>query len=309
MVERNKKIGATVGPQPWANRVTKILDAVLTNERYPVKVSEIALELSRSLYPQDPIELVYGDNLPGFDGSLFRLPQSKSGWRILYNNNVISSGRINFTLAHEFGHYLVHRERFPDGFRCGQDDIVRWDPDYKAIENEANTFAAYLLMPFHDYRKQIPEDAPVTWQMLSECAHRYGVSLVAATLRWLEYTNRRAVLVLSREGFVLWAKSSKRAFKSGIFLRTKNVTVETPSASPAARDDLPPGESLTVRHDGGVWFRDALEEAVIRSDAYDFTMSLLLLGSESYTTNIDEPEDEGMISVSQFISSPFSRTP
>src|SRR3546814_9114430 len=55
------------------------------------------------------------------------MPGAKRGWGIIYNDAITSKGRINFTLAHEFGHYLLHREAYPDGLECGAQDMVRWD--------------------------------------------------------------------------------------------------------------------------------------------------------------------------------------
>jgi hypothetical protein len=92
-------------------------------------------------FPADPISHVAGDNLPGFDGALVPAPKGQKGWGIIYNNAIKSKGRINFTLAHEFGHYLTHRLRYPKGIRCVQQDIVRWDSKYRQIEQEARCFA------------------------------------------------------------------------------------------------------------------------------------------------------------------------
>lgn len=36
-------------------------------------------------------------------------PQGKAAWSIVYNDALPVRGRINFVLAHEFGHYLRHR--------------------------------------------------------------------------------------------------------------------------------------------------------------------------------------------------------
>lgn len=44
---------------------------------------------------------------------------------------------------------------YPNGFRCGDQDVVRWDSQYGQIEHQANVFAANLLMPLDDYRRQI----------------------------------------------------------------------------------------------------------------------------------------------------------
>src|SRR5215472_16070256 len=66
-------------------------------------------------------------------------------------------GRITFTLGHEFGHYLIHRFAYPDGIRCGEQDVVRWNSEYGQIEYQANVFSAGLLMPLDDFRRHIAE--------------------------------------------------------------------------------------------------------------------------------------------------------
>lgn len=258
-----------------ANQVTQILDQVLGPNRFPVNVRDVALQISRSKFPKEPIEQIIGEDLPRFDGAIKRLSGESRGWVIIYNSKIRSKGRINFTLAHEFGHYLVHRTRLPTGLSCDPEDIVRGGSVYKAIEAEANTFAAYLLMPFNDFREQIPADERPTWDDLSRCAERYDVSLVAATLRWLEYTSVSAILVVSRDGFVDWGKSSKKAYASGRYFRKSNL-VEVPVVSPAADSALAAGKTEPIRHPAGVWFDEPVTEAAIRSDAYDFTMSLLI---------------------------------
>src|SRR5581483_377096 len=85
-------------------------------------------------------------------------------------------------------------------FCCGEQDVVRWDSEYGQVEHQANVFAANFLMPLDDFRRQIAPNAKVDLDMISHCADRYRVSLIAATLRWLSYTQKRAVLVVSRDG-------------------------------------------------------------------------------------------------------------
>lgn len=273
-----------------ANQVTQLLDTVLGADRYPVNVAEVAQQVSRARFPKESIEQVIGRDLPGFDGAIVKMGAGR-GWAIIYNDRIRSPGRINFTLAHEFGHYLVHREKYPAGLSCGAADIVRQDSAYKLVEVEANTFAAYLLMPFHDFRHQIAADARPSWEELSACAKRYNVSLVAATLRWLEYTTIRAALIVSRDGFVDWGKSSRKAYVSGRYFSKSTVT-PVPGASPASCENLVAGRLEPVHHPPGVWFEEAVTECVIRSDAYDFSMSLLLLESGTRMFRSDEDEVE-----------------
>ena len=114
---------------------------------------------------------------------------------------------------------------------------MRWDSEYGQIEHQANVFSAGLLMPFDDFRRQIPERDKVDLDMISHCADRYRVSLIAAVLRWLQYTARRAVLVVSRDGFILWSRASNAALRTGAFFRTSGP----PIAIPAGLVGRPPG--------------------------------------------------------------------
>lgn len=280
-------------PERYANTISKVLNTVLGAERFPIKVGEVAREYSLQCFPNEPITLVAGDSLRGFEGALLPAPAGNKGWGIIYNDGMRSAGRINFTLAHEFGHYLLHRLAYPDGMRCSDQDVVRWDSEYRQVEYQANLFAANFLMPLDDYRRQIAENIAVDIDMLAHCATRYEVSLIAATLRWLEYTKRRAVLVVSRDGFVLWARSSKKALKTGAFIRTSRGPVEVPAGSIAARRDAVESPRAGTELPAGVWFNEPCREMAVFSDQYDFTISLVQLANDDGRTQQDEDEDEG----------------
>jgi hypothetical protein len=281
------------GPERWAIEISKVLNLVLGPEHFPIDVIRVAREYTAQRFPGDAITMAQGANLPGFDGALFPAPAGKTGWGIVYNNALASPGRINFTLAHEFGHYLLHRLAYPDGIRCGEQDVVRWDSDYGQIEHQANRFAGNLLMPLDDFRRQIDARAKVDIDVISSCAERYRVSLIAAILRWLTYTERRAVLVVSRDDFVLWSRSSDRALKTGAFFRTSGAPAEVPAASLAAtRDQLADGRT-GVLHGPGVWFSEEVREMTIFSEQYDFTVTLLLLQDrDRYVQLESEPEED-----------------
>lgn len=268
--------------------ISAVLNAVLGPDRFPISVGDVALELSSKWFPDDPLSLVQGAVLPGFDGALLPAPAGEKGWGIFYNSAVTSKGRINFTLAHEFGHYLLHRLAFPDGIQCSQQDMWRWDSAYKQVEDEANTFAAYLLMPFSDYRQQLDAREVATFDLLSQCAERYEVSLIAATLRWLAYTERRAVLALSRDGFILWSRSSESALKTGAYLKTAGLVVPVPEKSVAARPGTFADARVGVDLGPGVWFKESCREMSVVSENYDFTISLLHLEADAGRRSDDE---------------------
>lgn len=276
-------------PNRWANSITTMLNAVYGGapDRFPVNVPQLARQYSAQRYPDDPITLVKGASLPGFDGALYRAPSGKIGWGIIYNDAIRSAGRINFTLGHEFGHYLLHRLAHPDGLECGDQDMVRWDSEYAQIEQQANEFAVALLMPLDDFRSQIDPRAKPTLDDIGQCAKRYDVSLIAATLRWLQYTERRSVLIVSRDGYILWARSSGSALRTGAYFKTAG---RPPIAIPSLSIAASPGilNSGFAEHDGGVWFAEPCEEIALASDHYDFTISLLHLEDAEWRNRLDE---------------------
>jgi len=278
-------------PEKWAFRITHILNVVLGPDRFPINVVDTAKELSIQLFPNDPITFIGGDNLPGFDGAIMPDPKG-NGWIIIYNNRMSSAGRINFTLAHEFGHYLLHRLQYPHGLKCSADKIARWDSEYGQVENQANIFASNLLMPLDDFRKQIAPNVSVNMDMLSACADRYGVSLIATILRWLGYTERRAVLVVSRDGFILWARSSKQALKTGAYFKTSGPPIPVHSQALASKQNISADDRGGVRHPPGIWFPEDCTEISIISEQYDFAISLINLenGSGAYFRD-EENED------------------
>jgi hypothetical protein len=282
---------AVLTPQRWASDITRLLNAVLGQDRFPIDIPAVAKEFTAQRFPNDPIISVAGANLPNFDGALFRAPAGRKGWGIIYNNAISSRGRINFTLAHEFGHYLLHRLAYPDGIRCGELDVVRWDSTYGQIEQQANVFAANFLMPLDDFRRQIDAKEKVDLDMITHCADRYRVSLIATALRWLGYTERRAVLVISRDGFILWARSSDLALKTGAFFRTTVGPIEIPQESLPARQDLLIDGRASIDHGAGVWFREPVHEMTLFAEHYDFAISLLLLDDAASFGSFDpEPE-------------------
>lgn len=258
-------------PIAWAN----FLVTVWGDDRFPVLVKDIALDYSKRF--ADPIRSVAPAAVgQTFEGALYPLKNSGE-WAILYNPNIPSAGRINFTLGHELLHYLRHRHLRKGGFECTQQGVMGYDRDaaYRQLEEEADTFASYLLMPMTDYRRQV-EGHRITLDLLGHCADRYQVSFTAAALKWLAFTEERAVLVYARDGFVLWCRRSAAAMKSYVFYHSG---MPLPAGSVAAGGISRVGITAAgVDLPAGVWRRfEPVREMTIFADRYDATISLLIL--------------------------------
>ena len=265
-------------PQACANSLSSMLNIVLGADRFPVKVDELALEYSRQCFADSPIDRIQGEDLDGFDG-LLKANKSRSKWLILYSSATTSEGRKRFTIAHEFGHYILHRHQ-QDLFECSDGDIETGDNNGRDIETEADLFASTLLMPLDDFRRQV-DGQSISFDLLSHCADRYGVSLTAATLRWTEIAPRRAVLVASRDDHMLWAKSNEAALRSGAYFATRKNTFELPHDALAhSYNAFDMTDSRTGRAQS--WFAKEpasmpITEMTRVAGQYDYTLTLLLL--------------------------------
>jgi len=249
--------------------------------RFPVDVRQIAMEYSKRF--SDPVIKIAEADVPNFEGALAPLAK-RGGWAILYNPSIRSNGRINYTLGHEWGHYLCHRHHTPAGFRCGDLDVLGGTQQQ---EREADRFASYLLMPLDDFRTQVASQK-MTLDLLRHCSDRYGVSYTAAALKWLESTPTCAAVVVATNGFVLWCRRSAAAKRARIFFP---AGMELPVGSLAADGnpilstegtDLPPG----------VWWNRATREVAIFADHYEMTISLLMF--EDLGSLPDGWEDEAV---------------
>jgi IrrE N-terminal-like domain len=179
-------------PAAWGNYLVKIW--MQFGQGFPIDVKKIALDVTKIKFPDDPVSLIKAHGVAGIDGMLSKR-KSKHGWCISYDEAVTVPGRINFTLAHELGHYLLHRT-IQEKFLCGQNDMLDYDSaESKQLETEANKFASFLLMPADDFREQI-KGQDITLDMLGHCADRYETSFTATALKWLEITDQAALLVV-----------------------------------------------------------------------------------------------------------------
>jgi len=275
-------------PQKAANRLSKIMEVVgdVHGGRFPVDVPMLAKEAASIFGWSDPITEVTAVDIKSFDGALFPDDERKK-WMLLYNSAMASPGRIRFTQAHELGHYILHRQE-RSAFQCSGDDMLEWEE--KTIEAQADLFASFLLMPLDDFRAQVT--TTVDLDLLGHCAERYGVSLTAAVLKWLNYTEENAVLILSRDGFMQWAFPSRQAKRAGVFFATRKQTVEVPAGSIA----VAPGvkhERRGIELPANIWFPHAeagtsLREMKISSDQYDYVLSLLILPRSATVWRRDE---------------------
>ena len=285
-------------PQGWAIHLSKLVTAFHAAhglEQFPIKVADLAKEFSRQAFPDAPITMVEGLDLSAkFDGMLMPSPHGTGEWGIVYNNAITSKGRINFTLAHELGHYLLHRHLSPAGLKCSSRAMLDWRSAGGRIEAEANTFASFLLMPLDDFRGQLRGRA-IDMGLMRDLSDRYEVSVTAAILKWLDITDKRAMIVIGKDGFIDWARSSDQLLKSGVFYRARQDVIPLPEASLAAHPELCSDLDADVVHPPSVWPGDEeVREMMLFGSRTGMTISLLLYPNDApahrWGDDLGEPE-------------------
>jgi hypothetical protein len=111
------------------------------------------------------------------------------------------AGRRRFAIAHELGHWELHKN-ISQLFACTSDDMVA---TYKAspYEAEANYFASSLLMPQFLFG-EAARSTRLSFAGLSSLATTFGTSLTATAIRYVETSDDYVAIVVSEDGRVRW---------------------------------------------------------------------------------------------------------
>ncbi|MBQ9246361.1 ImmA/IrrE family metallo-endopeptidase [bacterium] len=163
------------------NAIEKISDYL--DFKYPVNIVSICDKLN--IQVRESLDL--DDNVSGL------IYKDKEDFHILINA-CQSAGRKSFTIAHELGHYLMHKDILEkdaeiisgakgidlDSPACiaRQDITAATSQEYRKLETEANNFAAEILMPEKEFLKQC-----ICQNSIDDIANYFGVSISAATIR------------------------------------------------------------------------------------------------------------------------------
>lgn len=136
---------------------------------FPIKLGKLAQKLGVS---------VFRATLPaGISGEIKKIGDDKYTIRI---NRHESAERQRFTLAHELGHFLLHRHLIGDGV---SDDALYRSKLSNSVEYEANKFAADLLMPRSEVDKLLQQRWDSDEQLIEFATKHFGVSAQAAQIR------------------------------------------------------------------------------------------------------------------------------
>lgn len=119
--------------------------------------------------------------------------------------SIPGDGRTRFAIAHELGHWELHRG-ISQLFACTNDDMVA---SYKVSihEAEANYFASALLMPEFLFTKHA-SSIQFSFDTLSQLASFFRTSLTATAIRFVDTTDNYIAIVASENKRIRWWRGS-----------------------------------------------------------------------------------------------------
>jgi hypothetical protein len=138
----------------------------------PVKLAAMADELGLEVF-KSPLK-------PNVSGLIEPSDSAPSGFRIRINRHELPE-RQRFTLAHEIGHFMLHRDKIGGGI---VDNIMYRSNLSSRYEVEANKFAADLVMPIHHVRRKLNElGGMVSDETVIALSNHFRVSQAAMRIR------------------------------------------------------------------------------------------------------------------------------
>ena len=110
--------------------------------------------------------------------------------------------RTRFSIAHELGHFELHRRLTPSQV-CDMRALNDWyqRSEAQCRETEANEFAAEFLMPAQFMRPDIYGERP-SLQLLDRLATKYQTSLLATARRFIDLTTDACAVILFKPDIV-----------------------------------------------------------------------------------------------------------
>lgn len=141
--------------------------------------------------------IVVEGTLTGAEG---RLTVLGSKGLITVKNNILELGKKRFIIAHELGHFELHRTKIPT-ISCSNMDFHEWHAR-KPFEVEANYFAAELLMPEHIFKGKTDGKA-LSKSLIELLSREFQTSLTATSIRFVTLRTEYA-LVCSEKLAIKW---------------------------------------------------------------------------------------------------------
>jgi Zn-dependent peptidase ImmA (M78 family) len=236
---------------------------------------------------RSPAELVLEDLALALGVLVVEAPLAKADARLIrrgprglvrVRHDIPEPGRKRFAVAHELGHWLIHKEQTQVNACTDQNMVTKYKAS--ALEVEANYFAAELLMPEKLFTPRLRK-ARLSFGLIHDLANEFGTSLTATAIRCAEVTDDYWAIVVSESGRVRWWRGSENFeerfwIEPGMPLSSKSV------AGSIFEGEAVPNGPVEIDRDAWADCKEGYDDEVLIEEVfpipdYDQVLSLLHL--------------------------------
>jgi hypothetical protein len=154
------------------------------------------------------------------DGAEARITIAGRRAIITVSTKVGDPRRRRFSVAHELGHFEMHRRQSPLNICTTADMETSMRQAGQQRELDASSFAAALLMP-ERFFLGLGDGRDPSLRVIQEVADVFSVSLTAAGRRYVELSAEPCAFVYTQDGIVRWFQGSKDFHDLGLFVDVK----------------------------------------------------------------------------------------
>lgn len=205
---------------------------------------------------------------------------------ITLSSSVKNLHRRRFGIAHELGHFEMHRLNSALSICIGEDIDDVSENAGKKLEQEANEFASALILPDRFFSPLCNEEDP-SLECIERLARRFNTSLTATARRYIEFSEEPVALVYSENGHIKWVRQGAELKESGVFISPRRMLDRgsvAASSSSGRRHVL-----ASVWFDEGEFDRDArIMEYSRQLPSYNAVLTLLWADEDLIADEDDE---------------------
>ena len=225
----------------------------------------------------------------GFEGALIQTSNKPNGI-VAIKESIRELGRKRFTIAHEFGHYILPGHGIT-GRTCKGENIESKSKRIPSHEAAANAFASELLLPA-SIVKPLVRSRLASIETAEFLSSQFGTSVTAALIKASETTHERCCVVMSTDQIIEWAWPNA-SFKHFIN-RRERLSFDSLAFKLFTSDDQNCASGLVPAR---IWLEDShletdakIYEDSIRQPHYNSVLTILTI-HEPITQEVSEVEE------------------
>lgn len=266
------------------------------------KAESIARERGFDSFPIDPFKIANQENIlvqskpPEVEGMSGCIVFSGDDVGIIYASNINSKGFVNFTIAHELGHYFIdgHPEEI---VKTSSIHLSRSNFTYGniSIEIEADHFASSLLMP-NKLTHDLLVDSQIGLEGVKKLQSKARSSLTSAAIRAAECSSFPLCVIMSKGDEIAYCFMSDEFKKLGrldFLQKGTKIPFSATREFNKNTDNIIRAKEVCATTNLFNWFSGSktieLDEEIIGLGTYGYTLTVL--SSDELALKEDDDED------------------